>query len=209
MSSENKARKKEDLRMTRTKKMACDALTRLLATKAIEKISIKDIATEAMINRNTFYLHFENMGRFLEYYYKNCLDDLSVRFFDFEKEATSLTFDYFSDCVEQLVKNMDDYSFIYQSLLVKSTYTPFLKSVESIVMSHIQVMLRTRNKGADENIIKVTAYYLTSGLIGVLAFWMDNKNDILSQDIIQVLCKLNSRNFTTVLNTPDALFAST
>ena len=195
MGPENKAQKKEDLRVTRTKKSVCDALTRLLATKTIDKISIQEITAEAMINRNTFYLHFENIEYFLEYYYKECLDDLRVRLLDFEKKASSLTVDYFNGCVERLIMNINKFSFIYQSLMARSIYTPFYKSVESIISSHIQVMFKTRNDLADTKMLKIVANYYTSGLIGVLVLWMNNRSDISSQDIIEVLSRINSRNF--------------
>ncbi len=47
-----------DIRYLRTEKMIFDAFTKLLSQKPYEKITIQDIADEAMINRATFYAHY-------------------------------------------------------------------------------------------------------------------------------------------------------
>ncbi len=50
--------KKTDLRVIRTKKSIKRALLGLLKEKNYNKITIQDISEEAIINRNTFYLHY-------------------------------------------------------------------------------------------------------------------------------------------------------
>lgn len=52
--------------LERTRSDIFDALLRLLSRKAIDKISISDIASEAKINRATFYLHFTDKFDALE-----------------------------------------------------------------------------------------------------------------------------------------------
>jgi AcrR family transcriptional regulator len=59
-------KQKEDLRITRTKKRIKDALIQLLQEKSYEQITIQDIADKAMINRNTFYLHYLDKADLLE-----------------------------------------------------------------------------------------------------------------------------------------------
>lgn len=50
-----------DLRTIRTKQMIKDAFVKLRKKKEIEKITIKEIADMAMINKSTFYNHFEDI----------------------------------------------------------------------------------------------------------------------------------------------------
>lgn len=58
--------KKEDLRVKKTKLAIKQALFQLLEEKPFEKISISDITSRAMINRGTFYLHYEDKFALLE-----------------------------------------------------------------------------------------------------------------------------------------------
>ena len=48
----------EDLRVRRTKASIIGAFIDLVEEKGFDNVKVKDICTKAMINRNTFYLHY-------------------------------------------------------------------------------------------------------------------------------------------------------
>ena len=50
----------EDLRVVKTKKILFETLLNLMKTKNFEKIKISDICEESLINRSTFYAHYED-----------------------------------------------------------------------------------------------------------------------------------------------------
>ncbi|MBQ9031436.1 MAG: TetR/AcrR family transcriptional regulator C-terminal domain-containing protein [Parasporobacterium sp.] len=50
--------KNEDTRVQFTKKILKDALLKLLKTKPITRVTIKELCEEAGLNRGTFYLHY-------------------------------------------------------------------------------------------------------------------------------------------------------
>lgn len=51
---------KVDPRVRRTRKLLLDAFSELQKEKSISSISVQDIAERAMVNRATFYAHFED-----------------------------------------------------------------------------------------------------------------------------------------------------
>jgi AcrR family transcriptional regulator len=51
---------KKDRRVARTQKLLRDAFTSLLREKRFESISVQDIAERAIVNRATFYAHFQD-----------------------------------------------------------------------------------------------------------------------------------------------------
>ena len=55
----------EDLRIRRTKESIRNALKQMVMEMPYEKITVKGIADRAMINRNTFYLHYESTDEVL------------------------------------------------------------------------------------------------------------------------------------------------
>ncbi|MDQ0970186.1 AcrR family transcriptional regulator [Neobacillus niacini] len=57
---------KTDPRVLRTRRLIMDSFIELSAKKEFKDITIKDITTEAMINRATFYYHFEDIFDLLE-----------------------------------------------------------------------------------------------------------------------------------------------
>ena len=57
---------KTDPRVLRTRKFIMDSFMELSSKKEFKDITVKDITTEAMINRATFYYHFEDIYDLLE-----------------------------------------------------------------------------------------------------------------------------------------------
>lgn len=57
---------KTDLRVMRTRKLIMDAFIELSSKKEFKDITVKDITAEAMINRATFYYHFQDIYDLLE-----------------------------------------------------------------------------------------------------------------------------------------------
>ena len=49
-----------DLRVIRTRKMIFNAFIKLVKEYGIERLTVQQIADEAMINRATFYAHFKD-----------------------------------------------------------------------------------------------------------------------------------------------------
>jgi AcrR family transcriptional regulator len=54
-----------DPRILRSRRMLMDALAKLLRTKEFEQISVQEIADQATLNRNTFYLHYPDKAALL------------------------------------------------------------------------------------------------------------------------------------------------
>lgn len=52
--------KKEDLRIIKTKQAIKDSFIELVEVKGYNRVSVTDIVKKANINRNTFYLHYED-----------------------------------------------------------------------------------------------------------------------------------------------------
>ena len=57
---------KTDPRVLRTRKLIMDSFIELSEKKEFKEITVKDITTEAMINRATFYYHFQDIYDLLE-----------------------------------------------------------------------------------------------------------------------------------------------
>jgi AcrR family transcriptional regulator len=55
-----------DPRILRSRRMLMDSLARLLREKEFEDISVQEIADEATLNRNTFYLHYPDKSALLQ-----------------------------------------------------------------------------------------------------------------------------------------------
>ena len=59
-------KKKEDLRVRRTKEAIRRVFEEMICEMDYEEITVKELADRAMINRKTFYLHYDTMDDLLE-----------------------------------------------------------------------------------------------------------------------------------------------
>jgi len=64
------------MRAERTKKLIIEAMLELMSEKPYDKITIGDIADRAMVNRNTFYMYFEDKPALLKQIFTNSIEDL-------------------------------------------------------------------------------------------------------------------------------------
>lgn len=75
-----------DPRVLRSRRMLMDALAKLLKSKDFEHISIQEIADEATLNRNTFYLHYPDKTALLqamtEARFRNLIERRGISFTD-------------------------------------------------------------------------------------------------------------------------------
>ncbi|HEX6035879.1 MAG TPA: TetR family transcriptional regulator [Anaerolineales bacterium] len=68
MLSNPKEEEKLDPRVKRTRGLILQAFSDLLAEKNFESISVQDVTNKAQINRATFYAHFEDKYKLLDYW---------------------------------------------------------------------------------------------------------------------------------------------
>ncbi len=71
---------KEDLRVVRTRKLLSNTLIEMMEVQSIEKISVIDLCDKAMVNRATFYAHFEDKYHLLAFALEELKDELYAQF---------------------------------------------------------------------------------------------------------------------------------
>ena len=70
--------KKTDLRVVRTRKAIRDAFCAMIMEMDYPEITIKELTQRAMINRNTFYLHYGSIDALL----RELQDEIAGEFID-------------------------------------------------------------------------------------------------------------------------------
>lgn len=170
-----------DRRILRTKKLLREAFTRLLQTKPLEKISVKELCDLAGINRSTFYLHYQD------------LRDLYTR----------LEEDLYTTFEEKLERFMKEEGKWYESLLSDSQpnkLSIFLETYHFIAENSDlatlalnthddrNIVMRIYKKGKEsfleefigrvspQGLSKLSYYfeYIASGSVGILASWVQS-----------------------------------
>lgn len=160
---------KTDPRVLRTRKLIMDSFIDLSGKKEFKDITIKDITAEAMVNRATFYYHFEDKYELLEKALSEVLlinldcndfeqneinEELIVRIFlaitDFQKSLSNRCHQGYEDTIARIIR--DQLEIIFYKMLLKG------------------------NSNKEEEALKITAVMLSWGIYGASVEWRKNSN---------------------------------
>src|SRR6476659_5041173 len=148
---------KIDPRVLRTRKLIMDSFIELSGKKEFKDITIKDITTEAMINRATFYYHFEDIYDLLEKVLSEVL-------------LVNLNYDIYEN------DKLNEESFVriftaitnFQESLSNRCYRGYEDTIARIIRDQIEIifykMLLKQNKTVEDDALKITAVLLSWGI---------------------------------------------
>ncbi|MBQ9868941.1 MAG: TetR/AcrR family transcriptional regulator [Ruminococcus sp.] len=175
--------KKTDLRIIRTRKAIRDAFNELITEMDYEDITIKELTTRAMINRNTFYLHYDSIDALMQE-----LQDETVEHF-IGKEVSYSNMDDLKAMIRVFFERAAQQSPVQEKILTSGSYRFVYDSINKRIMDH----RRRTNKGAfgldeaSESI--VFAYY---GDITAILYrqWVTDGKKLTLDEIIELATKL-------------------
>lgn len=168
---EDRETKRPDRRQVRTKRRIREAFTELVMEKDIDKITIKELAERADIDRKTFYLHYAGVGDVLEEIQNELLakvDHLLTDFDLFRPDFDALGF------FRQLNAVIDRNSDVYRRLLVADRYSFYYVKLKASMKEVLRERYLQGAKKADGSPVKLDLYaeYATSGIMAIYVDWL-------------------------------------
>lgn len=177
--------KKEDLRITKSKLAIKQAFIELVETKGYDKVSVCDIAKKANINRNTFYLHYEDKDDLVKQTLyeaarkmENALGANELASFD-EVNETQLKWG-----IRNLLRLIEPEIELYRIFLMDKYLGASFAFVNGIIKKSLIKMLRVNNPRS--NMVFEYAY---SGMIGVIQQWIVYST-MSSTEVARLLAKM-------------------
>lgn len=169
---------KTDPRVLRTRKLIMDSFIELSGKKEFKDLTIKDITAEAMINRATFYYHFEDIYDLLEKVLSEVL-------------LVNLNYDsYLNDELseETFVRIFKAITNFQQSLSTRCL-RGYEETIARIIREQLEVifykMLLKQNKAEENEALKMTAILLSWGIYGVSVEWRRDSQKITPEEFIK------------------------
>lgn len=173
---------KDDLRVQRTKKLLKDNFKEMFLEMDYEKITVKELCEKAMINRRTFYLHYDSIDDILN----EILNEMAKEFLEYTK-------DY--DHVENPERIVKDY------FMFTSSSPLFEKLNNNIDYNYLreQINTKVRNFGKDNfksihNLndfkSKMILTYLNSAAVNMYRTWCQEGKKVPIEEAINIASKL-------------------
>ena len=177
--------KKKDLRIIRTKKMLHQALIELMKDKTFEEIKVCDICDKAMINRSTFYAHYDDK-------YELLLDFINTLKIEFSEEMSKYidnlnTKEYYIKFIGLFLDYMDSKKDVYNAVMINNRNSIMMDILLSVVNDDIFNKLKY-DETLDTKVPKdiITKFYL-GGVINLGVEWLKDNSKYTKQQILSYL----------------------
>lgn len=180
-------KQKVDLRIIKTKKSLYEALISLLEEKEYEEIKVSDICQKALINRSTFYAHFNDkydlLDSFLNDLKQSLIDELD------ENVSTNIT-DYYLDLIKVFINHIDNNKTTYKSIIINNRNSIILDMLYDTVRNDCKKRLEKLSIPLNKEIPNeiIIEFYL-GAIVNLGINWINN-NKYTKDEIIDYLNKL-------------------
>lgn len=185
--SENVTTETIDLRIRRSRKNLIDALCTLIKDQPLQKISVRDITEEAMVNRSTFYAHFvDKYDLFTVAIGQRMRQDLKAEF----SHSAGFTYTNLRNLIivggDMMTKISDD----CQKTSMGELIPVFMKEMEHSIYEVVSLWTNTLTLSEAE--AKAVAMFTTGAIFGAGLLWgqqSDNRQSIdeLADQIMPLL----------------------
>lgn len=184
--------KKDDLRVIKTKKLIRNSFIELSKKISYQKISIKDLCDKAMINRNTFYLHYQNKDDLVKEIVSETIDRYKVNFIPLIAQifinVRSKNVEGFTNNVKEILTIISEDIELYKIVLSDDYLTGYFGGIvntyEKIIMDYLNMSTAKA---------KLIFRYMISGCSGVLTEWI-LKNTLPTDETAKIIAKLALEN---------------
>ena len=177
--------KSDDLRVKRTRKLISQAFFGLLRKKKFEKISIQEIADSAMINRATFYAHYEDKYELLIDFLSNLKEEFARELNESCKENLSIR-EYYIRLISLFLDHIDSKRDVYNSIMVNNRSSIMMDILLSVVNDDILKRFKENDINLKVPTEVISKFYL-GGVINIGMEWLSNSNKYTKEEILDYL----------------------
>ena len=166
--------KKIDKRIIKSKRAIREAFFSLIKEKSINKVTIKDIAERAEIDRKTFYNYYPSIFVLQNEFENELIDNLDVLFeeVDFSKFVENPD-EIFTALGNFLRNNIDYYQVMLSVNFSENLSNKIIGSLKFRIASSFEKGLIKRGIDPQDFDLSIVSEYLASAILGVYYRWID------------------------------------
>lgn len=182
-------KEKTDLRIVKTKKILFNSLLNLMKIKNFEKIKISDICEESLINRSTFYAHYDDKYELLIDLFEERKLSLLKVFEDNENKAFSK--EYLMELLSILIDHIEENKEIYSAILANNRNGILVDFLIDAIEKDVSERLKGNSeiKSSDLPLDIIVKFY-AGGLINIGIDCITRTNKYSKKELLSYIDKL-------------------
>lgn len=183
--------KKVDLRVIKTKKILYETLIELMKTKTFEEIKVSDICTKALINRSTFYAHYEDKYELLLEFI-NSLKEEFINELSKNKNILN-TREYYLEMIRLFLDHIENKKDIYNAIMINNRNSIMMDILSSVANNEVIKKMEASNISTRVPANIIAKFYL-GGVLNLGIEWLRDTNKYSKEEIIKYLEILLPKN---------------
>lgn len=190
-------KKTGDRRTRKTNKAIKKALVKLMLEKDITKITIKDIAEEADINRGTFYFHFYDVYSVLQEIEDDIIEKIYELIHEFDLRAlTNSTYPFLSE----LSNFLDEDNEFNKLLIINDSSMTFLNKLKTLFKNK---MIEDNSKYININnkeLFSCSITFIASGTLDLYKEWLKGNVNMSLDELLHTIDHLITEGGRYLIN---------
>ncbi len=175
-----------DLRILKTKKSLYDALLHLMGNKSFEEIKVSEICDKAMINRSTFYAHFEDKYSLLNALILDLKNGLEIELSKNEKIQN--TKEYYLEVIHLLLDHISKNRDIYMPLMINNKNSIAMDMIYSTLIENVTNKIFQEQKEENSTIpVAFITHFYVGAIFQIGMNWLQSNNYYSEKEILEYI----------------------
>ena len=179
-----------DLRIRRTHKFLQEATIELITEKGFDALTVGDIAERAMINRATFYRHYQDKYDLVAKIFEDITSELVENMKPFHKDPARSKTENLPDIWVQFFEHVAEHARLYRAMLGKNGSSWFAARMrEHIIKIMLEQEQRWKYQMSSTRPIdsampqELPAMQLSHVLIGTIVWWLESEKSYTARQM--------------------------
>lgn len=165
-----------------TKKRLRESLMKLVLRKQLGSITVKELTSDADVNRSTFYFHYQDV--------KAMVKEMEDSFFEDFATTLSAIDQKSHDSITILVKCLENHMDLCKIVLGENGDMEFLEQMKVIIENKCSRIWKEAVPEMSDEDLKLLDSFLIGGAVSTLQNWVRDENRQHAEDIANVLNRL-------------------
>lgn len=176
---------KTDLRIIKTRNNLYSSLINLLKEKTFEEIKVSDLCNEALINRSTFYSHFDDKYELIS----SLINDLKK---ELENELNKIqvnlnTKEYYIEMIKIFLDHIEGKEDIYKSIMINNKNSIIMDMIYDTILNDLNDKIKNDDINIPSDII--SSFYI-GAVVNVGINWLKDGKYYSKEDIVKYIDEL-------------------
>ena len=175
---------KKDLRVIKTQNILYTTLLDLMKEKTFEEIKVSDICNQALINRSTFYAHYndkyELLSEFIQELKNSLIGELK------KNKNISNTKEYYLEMIKLFLDHIDEKRESYLAIMIHNRNSITMDIIYDVLDHDITSHLQQDNSLEQNKIPRsIIAKFYIGAVVNVGMEWLKNGKQYTKEDLME------------------------